>query len=131
MFDTNILYSAIVLKSIYLNEILENVVDNHVLILCSYVVDELYDVAARKHPGKENDLYEFMSEQSFELVNSLEFVEEKDMIFEIRDEDDYIILHTAIVEKIDVLITNDKDFFEVDIKCPHIITPKEFKDNYM
>ena len=34
----------------------------------------------------------------------------EDRLFEIRDENDYLILYTAIIENIDVLITGDKDF---------------------
>ena len=36
-------------------------------------------------------------------------------LFHIRDNDDYIILHTAIIENIDIFITGDKDFNDVNI----------------
>lgn len=51
-------------------------------------------------------------------------------LFEIRDDNDYIILHTAIIEDIDILITGDKDFAAVDIERPEILTPSEYLAKY-
>ena len=51
-------------------------------------------------------------------------------LFEIRDDEDYIILHTAIIEGVDVFITGDKDFKDVDINKPKIMTIKEFLNQY-
>lgn len=62
------------------------------------------------------------------IINKLNDVEEK--LFEIRDEDDYIILHTAILENVDIFITGDKDFKEVDIEKPEIMTIREFLQKY-
>ena len=38
---------------------------------------------------------------------------------------------TAIVEDIDILITGDKDFSDIDIEKPEIMTPAEFMEEYM
>ena len=46
----------------------------------------------------------FLSGLSFELVYSSKEIE-GEKLFEIRDDNDYIILHTAIIEDIDMLIT--------------------------
>ena len=62
------------------------------------------------------------------MVYSPSEVEEK--LFEIRDENDYIILHTAIIDDVDVLITGDKDFKDVDIERPEIYTPSEFLEKF-
>jgi predicted nucleic acid-binding protein len=51
-------------------------------------------------------------------------------LFEIRDDNDYIILHTAIIEDIDILITGDKDFAAVDIERPEILSPSEYLAKY-
>ena len=48
----------------------------------------------------------------------------------LRPHTDYIILHTAIIENVDVLITGDKDFAAVDINHPDILTPTEFLSKY-
>ena len=56
------------------------------------------------------------------------YVENK--LFEIRDKDDYIILHTAIIEDVNVFITGDKDFEDIDIEKPEILTATEFIEKY-
>ncbi|MGN0159573.1 MAG: hypothetical protein ACI39W_10675 [Brotaphodocola sp.] len=40
------------------------------------------------------------------------------------------MIHTAIVEVVDILITGDKDFGELDIKKPEIMTPNEFLERF-
>ena len=55
---------------------------------------------------------------------------EKDW-FKIRDMKDYPVLYTAVIEDIDVLITGDKDFSDVGVDRPEIVTPAEFMENYM
>lgn len=51
-------------------------------------------------------------------------------LFKIRDKDDYIILHTAIIEEVDVFITGDKDFDDVYIDRPEIMNATEFLEKY-
>jgi len=41
-----------------------------------------------------------------------------------------MVLHTAIIAGVDVLITGDKDFEDVEIERPEIMTPKEFFEKY-
>ena len=41
------------------------------------------------------------------------------------------ILYTAIIEGIDVFITGDKDFDDVEIEKPIIMTITEFENVYM
>jgi predicted nucleic acid-binding protein len=98
-------------------------------VLCSYVIDEINTVVQRKFPKHKGTINKFLSKLSFELVYSPKDVE-GERLFEIRDEKDYIILHTAIVEDVDVLITGDKDFAVVDIDRPEILTPTEFLSKY-
>ena len=74
------------------------------------------------------DLDEFFKNFPFDLVYSPMEVKEK--LFEIRDEDDYIILHTAIIENVDIFITGDKDFEDIDIDKPEILTVSQFLEKY-
>jgi len=53
-----------------------------------------------------------------------------DPLFEIRDEKDYMVLHTAILADVDILITGDKDFEDIKIERPEILTPKRFLEKY-
>ena len=52
-------------------------------------------------------------------------------LFDIRDINDYPVLYTAIIENIDIFITGDKDFLEVDIELPEIMTPGEFLEIFI
>lgn len=52
-------------------------------------------------------------------------------LFEIRDKMDYPVLYTAIIEDVDILVTGDKDFSEVDVEKPEILTPGEFLEKYV
>lgn len=128
MLDTNILISAFVFKSKIMNELIYVLSTKHEIFICSYVVDELRNIVKNKFNVKADELEEFFEKFPFTLVYSPSNVNKKK--FKIRDENDYIILYTAIIEEIDVLITGDKDFFAVDIEKPEIITAKDFLEKY-
>ena len=49
---------------------------------------------------------------------------------EMRDAKDSPILATAIMEKIDVFVTGDKDFLVLDVEMPEIVTMAEFLRQY-
>lgn len=72
---------------------------------------------------------EFFTTLPYELVYTPVFIE-KDKYPAIRDEYDYPILVTAIIEDIDVLITGDKDFAMINLKHPEILTPAQFLKKY-
>ena len=42
-----------------------------------------------------------------------------------------LVLSSLIVEDVDVFITGDKDFSEVEIERPEILTPSEFIERYV
>jgi predicted nucleic acid-binding protein len=46
------------------------------------------------------------------------------------DANDYSVLHAAITGQIDLLITGDKDFFEVKVDRPEIMAPLDFLEKY-
>ena len=49
----------------------------------------------------------------------------------IRDIDDLPVLAAAIILKVDILITGDKDFDDVVVDKPRILKPRQFQDEYM
>lgn len=128
MLDTNILISAFIFKSSKMNLLIEKLSKEHEIVICSYTIDELKDLIKEKFNVEYKALDNFLSEFNYTLVYSPSEVEEK--LFEIRDENDYIILHTAIIDDVDVLITGDKDFKDVDIEQPEIYTPSEFLEKF-
>jgi uncharacterized protein len=57
--------------------------------------------------------------------------EPKTILVHVNDEKDQPILNAAIDSKVDILVTGDKHFLELDIGSLHIITPSEFKEQYI
>jgi predicted nucleic acid-binding protein len=51
-------------------------------------------------------------------------------LFEIRDERDYPVLYSALTEDVDVFVTGDKDFYELELERPEIISPAGFLERY-
>ena len=129
MLDTNVLISAILFRSENLSRLIEKVVEEYTLVLSTYVVDELKTVVDRKFPSKMIAIERFLTALSYELAYSPENYDGTPL-FEIRDDKDYMVLHTAIIADVDILITGDKDFKDIEIERPEIVTPKEFLDKY-
>ena len=129
MIDTNILISAFVFRSKKMYAVIDYIVSHHELVLPSYVVDELRDVVNRKFPKVIEELDEFLTTLSFTLAYTPRMTPAG--LFEIRDMADAPILYTAIIEGIDVFITGDKDFDDVEIEKPLIMTIAEFENVYM
>lgn len=128
MLDTNVLISAFVFKSSIINEVIKRISNEHEIVIASYCIEELKEVVNEKFNIDMKKLDKFFKNFPFHLVYSPDNVETK--LFEIRDECDYIILHTAIIENVDVLITGDKDFKSVEVEYPEILTPREFLEKY-
>ncbi|MDR1132270.1 MAG: putative toxin-antitoxin system toxin component, PIN family [Oscillospiraceae bacterium] len=124
MLDTNILVSAFVFQSKQIYTMTDHIVSNHELVLSDYVIDELRHVVMLKFPQKVRELDEFLTTLSFTLVYSPKHIPSG--LFEIRDMCDAPILYTAILEGIDVLVTGDKDFDDVDVEKPVIMTVAKF-----
>lgn len=127
MLDTNILISMLVFKS--MNEVIEKITRQHRIVLCSYVIDELHEVIERKFPTKQKALDDFLMKLPFELIYTPKTVD-KHELFEIRDVDDEKVLYSAVLADVDILLTGDKDFADIDIDKPEILTPSEFLSKY-
>ncbi len=129
MLDTNVLFSVLLFPSERMERMMRCIFEQHRLVLSSFVIDELAYVTARKFPAKAKAVDALLSAMSYELVYTPREMEEG--LFEIRDPKDYPVLYTAIMEDVDVLITGDKDFADVDVERPEIMTPAEFIAEYL
>lgn len=129
MLDTNVLISAFIFKSKVINKVIETILIENRLVLSSFIIDELKQVVLKKFQGKQDELDVFLTELPYELVYTPDIMDEG--LFEIRDKMDYPVLYTAIIEDVDILITGDKDFSDVEIEKPEILTPSEFADKYI
>lgn len=125
MLDTNILVSAILFPSANVNRFLKAVTDYHHVILCDYVIDELWKVIQAKFPHKAQDTKAFLQNFQYDTIPSPK-AWDKTAVPDMRDEKDAAILATAILEKADIIVTGDKDFLVLDIPKPKIMTMAEF-----
>ena len=66
---------------------------------------------------------------SFEYVYTPDEIDRE--MFMIRYVKDYPVLYTAVIEDVDILITGDKDFADINIEKPEILTPTEFVEKYL
>ena len=128
MIDTNVLISALLFPSQQMNKLIYIITTEHQLVLSSYVVDELLNVTRRKFESKMEAVDLLLSQLPYELVYTPK--QPKPGLFEIRDEKDYPVLYSAIIEGVDVFITGDKDFDGVDLEKPEIVSPAGFLEKY-
>jgi putative PIN family toxin of toxin-antitoxin system len=129
MLDTNIIVSAIFFPSHQTRQFIHTLTENHQIILCDYVIEELRAVTMRKFPAKIIDMEQFFARLPFELVCTPR-ISAEDELPEIRDPKDAPILASAILENIDVFVTGDVDFLCLDLKSPEILNMKSFLDKY-
>ena len=128
MVDTNVLISLLVFSSKKMNQMMECIFMEHQLVLSSYIVEELKDVVRRKFPDKVGVVDTLLAKMNYEYVYTPDMLDAT--LFVIRDVKDYPVLYTAILEDVDILVTGDSDFEDVDVEKPEILTPAEFVERY-
>jgi len=130
MLDTNVLVSLLVFNSPEFEKLLEQACLKHTLVLSSYIIEELYEVIERKFPGKAPVVDVFLSRIPFEIERTPEQLPQHNL-FKIRDPEDEKVLYSAFSANVDVFITGDKDFTDIHLKKPKIMTPAQFLQKYM
>ena len=129
MLDTNVFISMIFFPSAQTRELAKRLTDEHQIIVCDYVIEELRLVVDRKFPKKSMYLDQFFRGLPFELVYTPKEVDIGE-VPAIRDAKDSPILATAMLEDVDVFITGDKDFLVLDVEAPEIVTMAGFLKLY-
>jgi len=129
MLDTNVLISLLLFPNPRMNAMMDRIFKDHELVLSSFVVSELKDVVHRKFPTKVKTVDKLLIKLSYDLVYTPEEMDETQ--FNIRDMKDYPVLYTAIIEDVDILITGDKDFANIEIEKTEILTPSDFIEKYL
>lgn len=129
MLDTNVFISMIFFPSAQTRELARRLANNHQIVVCDYVIEELRLVTDRKFVKKRKFLDQFFLELPFELVYTPKALDLNEFP-EMRDIKDAPILATAIMENIDVFVTGDKDFLVLDVEMPEIVTMAEFLERY-
>jgi len=126
MCDTNVLVSAALYPNSTVSHALFKAMQEHTLIICTYVLEELQAVFARKFPDKEIHLDTYLSKLAYELCYTPKVYSDTPNM---RDANDRPILQAAIDADVDVIITGDNDFHALDLKKPVITSPAEFMNS--
>lgn len=129
MLDTNILVSALLFPSKQVNILFEELVLNHTIVISTFVIDEFYDVIQRKLPDKLSEVKKMMASMSYEIVCTPKHIYIKN--YYIRDFKDYPVVYTALLEKVEILLTGDQDLTELKFENLEILTPAQFREKYI
>jgi predicted nucleic acid-binding protein len=129
MLDTNVLFSVILFPSEHMNALFTTLAQKHSIVLCSYNLEELYRVTERKAPQKLSAVEVFLQKLLYRLIHT----PKTDLIeadFNLRDAADYPILQSALLADVDILLTGDRDFDDIELDRPEIMSPSEFMSAY-
>ena len=128
MLDSNVILSALLFPGETMKELMFKVTTKYNLVLSSYIIGEIIEVSQRKFPDKVTIIEDLLNQLTYEIVST---PEQPDLgLFEIRDAKDYPALYSAITEQVEVFVTGDKDFDDVKVEQPEILTPAEFTKKY-
>lgn len=89
-----------------------------------------YEIFNRKFPDSVPLIERFFTWALFEVVSTPGEDKRAETENMIRDVKDRPILRAALVSKVDILITGDKDFLESGVKNPQIVTAAEFISDF-
>ncbi|MDR3313906.1 MAG: putative toxin-antitoxin system toxin component, PIN family [Oscillospiraceae bacterium] len=129
MLDTNILISFALFPSPGMTKLAQTITTQHSACICEYSIMEMDRVVRRKFPDKRQQAERFLLKFPYSLLHT-PTVRIADTAFTIRDEDDYPVLLSAVLADVDILITGDKDFDDVSLERPEILTPAAFMERY-
>lgn len=123
--DSNVIISALLWPNSSPANALVLVIQEHELYLCDQILNELNDVVKRKAPHALSALSKFIDDLDFIRVPEADLGS-----VSIRDIKDQPILNASIAADVDVIITGDKHFLELEIDKPDIVNPSSFLQRY-
>jgi len=125
--DTNILISAALFPNGKVACVLDYLFETHTVVISSYSLQECEQVFIRKFPAKLSVLHRFLADIEYEHFDTP--ANPDPMLFpQIRDAGDVPILASAILADVDILISGDKDFEDLNMKKPLVFTPQKYFD---
>ena len=123
MTDTNILFSALLFPESRPAKALFQIIEHHSLILCDYIISELRNVVSRKRPDLLADIDVLMAKLPYELITAP--LKPGKLI---SDPKDYPIINAAIIADVDIIISGDRHFLDLEIEHPKCMPVAQFLD---
>ena len=124
--DTNILISALLYPDSMPSAALLHAADCQELVLTDYNIAELHSVTRKKFPEKLPDIDLLLAKLSFELVAAPISAQKL-----ISDPKDAPILNAAIVNEVDIIISGDKHFLQLQMERPIVLTVAKYIETYV
>lgn len=121
MADTNIYVSTLLFPASLPAKVLLHIADKHELVLCDHIVAEIRDVVARKRPDLLADVDVLLAQLSYEMV-----IAPREPSKLISDPKDQPILNAAIMAGVDVIVSGDKHFLQLDMERPKPMPVADF-----
>ena len=123
MTDTNVLFSALLFPESKPAKALFQVTEQQTLVLCDYIICELRSVVSRKRPDLLSDIDVFLAKLSYELISAPRQPGKL-----ISDPKDHPILSAAIIAGVDIIISGDRHFLELEMERPKTMSVAGFLD---
>jgi len=130
MLDTNILISTGIFTVNKSTLCVFAIADRYDIVLSTQIIEELQTVIERKFSDKKPDLERFLNRLNYEVAVTPKDIDEY-IYPKIRDKKDYPILASAIIADVDIFITDDKDFSDINLERPKIMSLLEFASIYL
>lgn len=116
--DTNVLISAIVFGGIPRKLLLDLLNNGQQLFISSYIDKEFHDKIKEKWVDQYQEIYAIYRQMGFIFIDST-----TQKLGDLRDKKDIPVLSDAIFHQMDIILTGDKDFMDIDLEKPVIISP--------
>jgi len=129
LIDSNVVISYILSIKSPTGIVVEHIRAHNTVVLTQYVINEVRKTFIRKFPSKliEAEMYIDILPDEYYDFGDIDTKKYPDN----RDKKDIPILANAIESKVDILVTGDKDFDEIKIDKPRIMTPRKYYDEFM
>jgi len=121
MTDTNILFSSLLFPESRPSKALFHIIEHHELILCDYIISELRKVVSKKRPDLVSDIDVLMAKLPYELISAP--LQPSKLI---SDPKDHPILNAAIIADVDIIISGDKHFLELNMEHPKTMSVADY-----
>jgi putative PIN family toxin of toxin-antitoxin system len=121
MIDTNVFMSALMFPDSVPSRAVKLVLRQHELVLCDYLIDEIKEKIQEKRPDLIPALDDLLRTISFQKVVGF-----GDGSVEMNDPKDIPILDAAIAGDVDIIVSGDKHFRNLDRVRPKVNSPAEF-----
>ncbi len=126
--DTSVLISAIITPRGVCAQAIKKILSDPTLtpVITDYIIDELQRKFQEKFPNKILELQAFLFQSLSRIMMIHTPEDEVTTESKMRDIKDRPIIRAAVSNKIDFLLTGDKDFSESTITEPRILSVSEF-----